>query len=279
MIKRPMIFPTECKYIGSATTKPYGDTVVYFLTKYLIHPIPEGFEILEVEHEGENGYLRKVKSVRILVRSEDITIWEGSITPHDRTGLIKKALSTGKRCTIFGATDEHQTFVLDPDLSGLETVHVYDIIPPRANLSENLKILEALGFFGTENIQFEHHVRDIAKIQADVYPCRAGGFAKTLDRDKLHGGEHVACCLTGRYICGECYEDDFMFEDTCPLSQVVEEPFIARCCRANRVGIGMYNDKFGVVVHWGSSPRAMLEAMDTLLVAWRERLEEKSHYG
>ncbi|HJK22877.1 MAG TPA: hypothetical protein O0X08_03200, partial [Methanocorpusculum sp.] len=107
-----MIFPAECKYIGSAATKPYGDTV-YFLTKYLIHPTPEGFEILEVEHEGESGYMRKVKSVRRLVGPEDIAVWEGPITPHDRTGLIKKALSTKKRCTIFGANDEHQTFVLD----------------------------------------------------------------------------------------------------------------------------------------------------------------------
>lgn len=273
-----MIFPTECKYIGSAATKPYGDTV-YFLTKYLIHPIPEGFEILDVEHEGENGYLRKVKSVRRLVGPKDIAVWDGSITPHDRTGLIRKALSTGKRCTIFGANDEHLTFVLDPDLSDMETVHIYDIKPPRANLSENLKILEELGFFGMQNILFAHHVRDISKIPADVYPCRAGGFHKTLDRDSLHGGEHVACCLTGRHICGECYGNDFVFEDTCPLSQVAEEPFITRCCRAELSGIGIYNGKFGAVVHWGSSPRTMLEAADAMLAAWRKRNGEENHHG
>ena len=79
-----MIFPTECKYIGSAATKPHGDTV-YFLTKYLIHPLPEDFEILEVEHEGESGYLRKVKSIRRFVGLEDIAVWYGAITPHDRT--------------------------------------------------------------------------------------------------------------------------------------------------------------------------------------------------
>ncbi|MDV0443651.1 DUF7714 family protein [Methanorbis rubei] len=268
-----MIFPSECKYIGSAATKPHGDTV-YFLTKYLIHPVPEGFEILEVEHAGESGYMRPVKSVRQLVGPNDIAVWEGPITPHDRVGLIRKALSTGKRCTIFGAQDEHMTFVLDPDFAGLETVHVYDIKPPRPNLSATIHILEDLGFFGQQNIMFDHHVRDISEIPADVYPCRAGGFPKTLDRDELQGGEHIACCVTGRHICSECYEDEFVYEDTCPLSQIAEEPFIARCCRADRSGIGIYNGKFGAVVHWGSSPRTMLEAVDAMLEEWHKRKEE-----
>ena len=73
--------------------------------------------------------------------------------------------------------------------------------------------------------------------------------------------------------------DDFVFEDTCPLPQVAEEPFIARCCRAERSGIGIYNGKFGAVVHWGSSPRVMLEAVDTMLAAWRKKKEEGSVHG
>ncbi|MDR3102376.1 MAG: hypothetical protein LBU24_04005 [Methanocalculaceae archaeon] len=273
-----MIFPAECKYIGSAATKPHGDRV-YFLTKYLIYPVPEGFEILEVEHEGESGYLRPVKSVRCLVGPRDIAVWDGPITPHDRTGLIKKALSTGKRCTIFGANDEHWTFVLDPDLAGVETVHVYDIKPPRPNLSETIRNLEELGFFGTQNVMFEYHVRDISKIAADVYPCRAGGFDRTLDRDHLHGGERVACCLTGRHICSERYGDDFVFEEICPLSQVAEEPFITRCCRADRSGVGIYNGMFGAVVHWGSSPRVMLEAVDEMIGTWKKGNQEDGHHG
>lgn len=268
-----MIFPTECKYIGSAATKPHGDRV-YFLTKYLIHPIPEGYEILEVEHQGDFGYLRQVKSVKRLVGPEDIVLWEGEITPHDRVGLIKKAMSTGKRCTIFGAKDEHITFVLDPDLSGIETVHVYDIKPPRPNLSATINNLEGLGFFGQQNVMFEHHVRDITGIPADVYPCKAGGFDKTLDRDNISGSERVACCLTGRQICKECYGENFVFEEICPLSMVAEEPFIARCCRADRCGSGIWNEKFGTVVHWGASPRTMLNALDSMLEEWRKQKDE-----
>lgn len=266
-----MIFPEECKYIGSAATKPNGDTV-YFLTRYLINPLPNGeYEILEVEHTEGTGFMRQVKSLKLLAGPKDIHVWQGRISVHDRVGLVRKALSTKKRCTIFGEKDEHMTFVCDPDLSGFEMVHVYDITPPRANLSETIKILEELGFFEYANIQFDHHVRDISQIDADIYPCRAGGFPKTLDRDHPNSGEYIACCSTGKQICAECYGDEFEFEDTCPLSQIADEPFIARCCKADRSGIGIYNGKFGAVVHWGSSPRTMLNAMDEMLKQWKER--------
>jgi hypothetical protein len=266
-----MIFPEECKSVGSAATKPNGDTV-YFLTKYLVHPLPEGgYEILEVRQGEGEGFMRPVESLTLLAGPEDIHVWQGSVSIHNRAGLVGKALSTGRRCTLFGEKDEHMTFVCDPDLSGFATVHVYDITPPRANLSETIRILEELGFFEYAGIQFAHHVRDIAGLHADIYPCRAGGFARTLDRDRPAGGEHVACCLTGRQICAECYGEDFAFEDTCPLSQIADEPFIARCCRAERSGIGVYNGRFGAVVHWGSSPRTMLNAVDAMLKQWKER--------
>ena len=85
--------------------------------------------------------------------------------------------------------------------------------------------------------------------------------------------------LTGRHILGGCYGCGFGFEDSRPLAEGGGEPFIARCCRAERSGIGIYNGKFGAVVHWGSSPRVMLEAVDKMLVAWRKKTEEESLDG
>ena len=38
---------------------------------------------------------------------------------------------------------------------------------------------------------------DITTVLADAYPCRAAGYTRTLDADRMHGGEHVAGCLTG----------------------------------------------------------------------------------
>jgi len=59
--------------------------------------------------------------------------------------------------------------------------------------------------------------------------------------------------------------------DICPLSMVAEEPFITRCCRKEREGIGMYAGRFGAVVHWGASPFEIFTAVKNLLAAWRER--------
>lgn len=266
-----MIFPKECKFVGNATTKPLGEKV-YCLTQYLIHPTPEGLEVLHVTLKKDTGIMREIESVETIAGPDDIFVWLGDIsTPHDRVGLIKKAMTTGKRCTIFGDKYEHMTFILDPDLSEFQKVHVYDVTPPKATLSATLSELEKIGFFELDNIMFEHHIRDISSIDADVYPCRAGGFSKTLDRDKLIPGEKIACCRTGRQITHECYDETHKFEDICPLSQVNAEPFIARCCRMEDSGIRIQNGFFGVVVHWASTPKDITKVLEKMLEEWRLR--------
>lgn len=269
-----MIFPPSCKYIGNATTQPYGNKV-YFITQYLIHPTADGLEILEVRPEKGKDVMRNIASLKRLVGPEDIAVWDGEINPHDRVGLIQKALSTQKRCTIFGTETEHLTFVCDPDLSGFETVHVYDITPPHPNLSDSIIALEKIGYFEMDNIVFEHHVRDISQIEADVYPCRAGGFERTLDRDLPNAGETIACCKTGRQMCREAGKEDIEFKETCPVSQVRAEPFIARCCRAEDSGIQRRGGYFGVVVHWASSTRVIAEALAEMLDEWHKLQQEK----
>ncbi len=69
----------------------------------------------------------------------------------------------------------------------------------------------------------------------------------------------------------ECYGEDFVLENICPLESVREEPFIARCCRSEREGIGMYKGKFGAVVHWGASPYRIAHAVEDLVAQWRVR--------
>ena len=114
--------------------------------------------------------------------------------------------------------------------------------------------MEALGLFGELSVVFDHHIRDIDRVPADIYPCRAAGYTRTLDADPLEGGERVAGCLTATQFCMECYGTDFVLENICPLELVKEEPFIARCCRAEREGTKTWNDKSGAIVHWGASP-------------------------
>jgi hypothetical protein len=256
-----VIFPEEYKCVGVAGEMPCGEKV-YFLSRYLVRFVGEGSEILEVMlNDSEKGLMRSIVSSRVIATQKEVYRYPGKVNLHDRAGLVRLALDTGYRCTIFTGHDEHLTFVLDPDLSGFLKIHVYDISPPRPCLSASLRELEAAGLFGDLSVTFCHHISDIAGLKADVYPCRAAGFAKTLDADRPGKGDRIAGCLTGTQLVHECYGEGFAFENTCPLSAVAEEPFIARCCRSEREGPGTWNGKRGIVVHWGAPPSKIAEAV------------------
>ncbi|MFY9801082.1 MAG: hypothetical protein WAK10_07535 [Methanoregula sp.] len=266
-----MIFPDQCKEIGHASTKPCGDKV-YFLSRYLVRDSGNGFEVLEVTPDPVgSGMMRNIVSSKVIATPRETYRYPEKVQIHDRTRLVSIALDTGYRCTIFTGFDEHMTFVLDPDSSGLLRVHVYDVAPPRPSLSACIRQLESDGLFGDLSVTFCHHTRDITLVRADVYPCRASGFTRTLDADPMHGGERVAGCLTASQFFTECYGKDFVLENICPLESVQEEPFIARCCRSEREGIGIYKGKFGAVVHWGASPAQIARAVNGLVEQWRSK--------
>ena len=271
-----MIFPPHCKYVGSATTTPYGEQV-YFLSRYLVRETSGGMEVLEVEPDPDGtGLMRRVLSTRVLAAGDEVSRYPDRVNVHDRTFLVREAMRSGHRCTVFTGHGEQTTFVLDPDLSEFLRIHVYDITPPRPHLSATLADLERTGLFGDLEVIFEHHVRDICEIDADIYPCHAAGFSRTLDADPVRPGDRVAGCLTARDLVRECCGDGVTVENICPLEVVAEEPFIARCCRSERGGIGYRNGLFGAVVHWGASPRDIAQAVVDVVAAWRGRDGEGS---
>lgn len=264
-----MIFPEQCKQVGYATTKPCGD-LVWFLSRYLVRATGAGYEVIEIIPDPTgNGMMRNLVSSSIIATAQETYRYPEKVQINDRSRLVELALDTGYRCTIFTGLDEHITFVLDPDLSGFLKIHVYDVTPPRPSLSACLRDLQAAGLFGDLSVTFCHHTRDITQVKADVYPCRAAGYTKTLDADTMLGGEKVAGCLTGSQFYTECYGKDFSLENICPLESVREEPFITRCCRSEREGTGIYNGKFGAVVHWGASPSRIAHAVEDLVAQWR----------
>ncbi|MGB4579307.1 MAG: hypothetical protein WBH94_06025 [Methanoculleus sp.] len=266
-----MIFPPHCKYVGMVTGTPSGNQV-YFLSRYLIQETDGGLEVLEVETDpGGTGLMREVLSTRVLATGDEVCRYPEAVNVHDRTCLVTAALKSGCRCTVFSGHGGQTTFVLDPDISEFLHIHVYDVIPPRPHLSATLHDLEGTGLFGDLEIVFEHHLRDIREIEADVYPCRAAGFPRTLDTDPFQSGDRVAGCLTARELVRECYGEEIVVESTCPLDAVRSEPFIARCCRSERGGIRNWNGMFGAVVHWGASPRDIAEAVIQVTTAWREQ--------
>jgi hypothetical protein len=266
-----MIFPGQCKEVGCASAKPCGE-LVYFLSRYLVRDTGTGQEVLEITPDpAGRGMMRPIVASKVIAPAGETYHYPEKVQIHDRTRLIGLALDTGYRCTIFTGLDEHMTFVLDPDLSGLLRIHVYDVTPPRPSLSACIRELESAGLFGELSVIFCHHTRDITQVQADVYPCRAAGYTRTLDADRMHGGERVAGCLTSTQFFTECYGRDFELENICPLESVREEPFIARCCRSERMGTGTCKGKFGVVVHWGACPADIAHAVNDIEKQWRSK--------
>jgi len=265
-----MIFPKMCRVIGYADKSPLG-CKVYFLTQYILKPEGESFSVLKVTQAKGSGLMRDIEHIEEIARPDETAVWkEPIVTPHDRVGLIKKALSTGKRCTVFGDMHSHMTFVLDPDLSGFLKVHLYDIVPPHPSLALTIASLEKIGFFEDDDICFEQHIKDIREIEGDVYPCKAGGFAKTLDRDAPKPGDRIVCCDIGKQMVLENYGNDFTFSDTCPLSMVKEEPFIVRCCKKEHAGLITVNGKTGIAVHWACSAKETAESVEKLITEWRK---------
>lgn len=268
-----MIFPKECKTVGSADGKPAGERV-YFLSRYLVRRTDSGHEVWVVEPEAGTTMLRNIKSSHLLMGAADVCMYPEKVNLHNRTDLIRRAQETGKRCTVFTGLDEHRTFICDPSEKKLLTIHVYDAEPPRPNLAQIIRSLEETGLFGECNVQFSYHIADIRKTNAEVYPCRAAGFSRTIDNDRLRGDETVAGCLTARQVLAECYGEDAAFSvtDICPANQVAAEPFIARCCRSERAGTSVHNGYYGSVVHWGATPRTIADAVFAVCEGWNKKI-------
>ncbi|MDE4907928.1 hypothetical protein L0665_04805 [Methanogenium marinum] len=267
-----MIFPEACKIVGYAEGRPAGNRV-YFLSRYLVCRTDTGYEVLEVEPEEGSTILREIKSSHLFAGEEDVCMYPEKMNLHNRTNLIQKAQKTGKFCTIFTGIDEHMTIVCDPSDEELLTIHVYDAEPPRPNLAHTIRDLEKNGLFEECNVQFCYHIADIRETSAEVYPCRAAGFSRTIDNDLLRGDETVAGCLTGRQVLAECYGEEAAFSvtDICPANKVAQEPFIARCCRMERTGTGVQNGFYGSIVHWGATPRTIAEAVFAVCDGWNEK--------
>lgn len=269
-----MIFPERFKCVGVGRDKPLGD-LIYFLSEYLIVPKKTGPELYAVLGGTQKGIFKEGCHLQLLAGAGEIINYPDAVNLHNRADLIKKAVSTGKRCTIFTGHDEHQTFVIDPNPSVLTTIHVYDITPPRPHLAATLQELEKTGIFGEYEVRFDYHVRDITTIDADIFPCRAAGFTRTLDEDPVTEGDIIAGCTTARQIVRDGYHTDATFREICPVEAVAQEPFIARCCRSERTGYGTFKGFKGGVVHWGANPREIYE-MVLAVIAGAKNVPGKS---
>lgn len=278
-----MIFPKFSKEIGIADEMPYGEKV-YFRTRYLIRHTEKGYQIYSVELDHKNSVMHEKESMTLIADTEDCTVHEETVNLYDSTNLIKIALKSGKRCTIFRGADNHVTFIMDPSEDSLLKVYVYDVTPPYANIYENIRLLEKDGVFGELGVEFVNCVLDISKLRTDVYPCRASGFKKTVDKSHLTGTETVAGCETSRLLLSEMYGDaaEFKYRNICPAERALSENrgvFIAKCCQEYRFGLKSTDNVTGYILGWGASPKTIIDAVFEVCRVYREKEERKKNAG
>lgn len=260
----------ECREVGVAASRPCGERV-YFLTRYLLRPSGDSYDVLRVEPDpGASGLMRPIQSESLVLPAAEVAVHPDRVGLADQAGLVRLARATGRRCTIFFGRDEHVTFVLDPDLELVRTIHVYDVEPPVPSLAAICGDLEQAGLTGELGLAFEYHIRDLRSLEAGVYPCRASGLARSLDRDGPGEGERIACCQTGRELLRETYHVEAETVETCPCTMINAGPFIARCCRSERTGLQTINGHLGTVVHWGATPLVVLDALRALATGLEE---------
>jgi len=278
-----MIYPKFSKEIGIADEMPYGEKV-FFRTRYLIKDTGNGYRIYSVKLDKNNSVMHEKESMTLIADTEDCTVHEETVNLYDSTNLIKIALKSGKRCTIFRGADNHVTFIMDPSEESLMKVYVYDVTPPYANIYENIKLLEKDGVFGELGVEFVNCVLDIGKLKTDVYPCRASGFKKTVDKTRLAGTETVAGCETSRLLLSEMYGDeaDFKYKNICPAERALSENkgvFIAKCCQEYRFGLKSTDNVTGYILGWGASPKTIIDAVFEVCRVHREKEEKKKNAG
>ncbi len=269
-----MIFPAEYKSVGVTRTDP-TDRIgrpIYFSTEYLIVDLPSGYSIYRVKSEGE-GLLKKLVSLELIAKGEQITKFEEKLDSHDRTRLIEAAIALCKgnvNTVIFEGADRHITFVQQPSLCDVMEIEIIDISPPEPPwLAFAIQRLVRSGILGELNIRFTTKLIDLRQFEGEkmVFPCHASELkGKYLDTDvDIEDNSELVGCDISKQIFELKFPDlTYKHINMCPLRAELympTRPFITRCCQSKKSGIVNLNGINGVVVHWGASEYDIVDAI------------------
>lgn len=268
-----MIFPADYRYVGAADEARPGDPI-YFSTRYLIY-FGDEVVIYEVEPQSGKGFMRMVRSMRPIAGGSEILVYPEKVDTRDRTRLIElaTALCQGAVNTvIYQGSDEHLTFVHQPDPSAITEIEVLDVVPPGPSwLVSVIEDLDGAGLFGDLTLKFKSRILDLSRFEGEgvYFPCTASGLGRSLDRDRVDVDDPlIVGCDVSKEVFMDVYPGkSFRFINTCPLSNDLLEPagpFITRCCRSERTGIRRSGGHLGVVVHWGDGAPKIAEAIRCL---------------
>ncbi len=273
-----MIFPPDYKSVGVTRSDPTTriGCPIYFTTEYLIADLSTGFSIYKVKSEGE-GLLKKLVSLELLAKGNQIKKFKEKLDSHDRTRLIESAipLVRGKVNTIiFEGMDRHITFVQDPSLHEVIEIEIIDIAPPEPPwLSFAIERLIKSGILGELNIRFTTKLMNLRKFEGDkmVFPCHASELdGKYLDTDtEIEDDSTLVGCDISKQIFELRFPDiNYKHINMCPLKAELympTKPFITRCCQSKKSGMVNINGINGAVVHWGASEYDIVDAIRMLV--------------
>ncbi|MCZ7381100.1 MAG: hypothetical protein O8C64_05970 [Candidatus Methanoperedens sp.] len=273
-----MIFPPDYKSVGVTRSDPTGrlGCPIYFTTEYLIADLPSGFSIYRVKSEGI-GLMKKLISLELLAKGDQIKKFGEKLDSHDRTRLIESAipLARGKVNTvIFEGMDRHITFVQNPSLHEVMEIEIIDIAPPEPPwLSFAVERLVKSGILGELNIRFTTKLIDLRKFEGDkiVFPCHASELkGKYLDTDtEIENDSTLVGCDISKQIFELRFPNlTYKHINMCPLKAELympAKPFITRCCQSKKSGMVNINGIDGAVVHWGASEYDIVDAIRMLV--------------
>jgi hypothetical protein len=249
---------------------------IYFTTEYLIAELPSGFVIYRVKSEGE-GLLKKLISLELIAKGNQIKKFEEKLDSHDRTKLIESAIALCKgnvNTVIFEGMDRHVTFVHEPDLHEVMEIEIIDISPPEPPwLAFAIQRLVRSGILGELNIRFTTKLIDLRQFEGEkmVFPCYASELkGKYLDTDTdIEDNSTLVGCDISKQIFDLRFPSlSYKHVNMCPLKTELympTKPFITRCCQSKKSGMVNINGIDGVVVHWGASEYDIVDAIRTLV--------------
>ncbi len=273
-----MIFPADYKSVGVTRTDPTErlGCPIYFSTEYLIADLPSGYAIYRVKSVGE-GLLKKLVSLELIVKGEQIRKFQEKLDAHDRTRLIESAIPLCKgrvNTVIFEGMDRHITFVHEPSLQEVMEIEIIDIMPPEPPwLASAIERLVKSGILGELNIRFTKKLIDLRRFEGEkaVFPCYAselkGKYLDT-DTDIENNSELVGCDISKQIFELRFPNLTYRHINMCPLKAELympTKPFITRCCQSKKSGIVNINGIDGAVVHWGASEYDIVDAIRMLV--------------
>jgi hypothetical protein len=273
-----MIFPEHCRHVAvrdsdDQISLPAIGERIYFSTRYVLVFWQKKAAIYEVRSEGE-GLLRSISAVFKISDFEETYIYTQKIDIFNRSKLIVTAAglcSPPLKAAVFQGFDLHWTFVSDPDLRVVTEIEVFDISPPDPPyLVTLIERLEAAGVFGDLSVRFAPIVQDLRKLSTNaVFPCSASGIGSShLDQRIVEMPENAV--LVGCDISRQVFETRFPKQNIvhiniCPTKTIKpQKPFIAKCCKATRLGPIELLGVPGYIVHWGANPYEVVAAVRSL---------------